>query len=138
MSFPFVKVCRSLLFAACFLCSIPYPARSQSVPVPRIIHLDMGAAKSSDIFKGPPETVTMRSGYVVLPPSKSVGKHTTGRNEEVLLVLQGTGELRITGNETLKIHQHCVTYCPPMAEHDVVNTGQDTLRYIWLVARAQH
>jgi quercetin dioxygenase-like cupin family protein len=99
--------------------------------------LGVAAVKSSDLLKGPPETATMRSGYVVLAPKKSVGKHTTGSNEEALVVLAGSGEMRIAERDTLKLNAWCVAYCPPMAVHDVVNTGQDTLRYVWLVAKAQ-
>ena len=104
---------------------------------PRLIQLDQAAAESMDVFKGPPETCTMRSGFMVLAPSKSVGKHSTGNNEEALIVLAGTGELRITGGPVLKLKPYCVTYCPPTTEHDVINTGSDTLRYVWLVARAK-
>jgi len=90
-----------------------------------------------DIFIGPPGTVTMRSGYMVLAPLKSVGKHTTGRNEEALITLAGMGEIRIVNGPTLMLKPYSVAYCPPVTEHDVINTGTDTLRYIWLVAEAQ-
>lgn len=106
-------------------------------PEPRLIQLNSNAADSMDVFKGPPETVTMRSGYMVLAPSKSVGKHSTRHNEEAVIVLAGTGEMRIVDGPTLKLKPYCVAYCPPGTEHDVVNTGSETLRYIWLVAEAK-
>jgi quercetin dioxygenase-like cupin family protein len=105
-------------------------------PTPHGISLDPAAQKSVDLFQGPPETVTMRSGYVVLAPGQSVGKHSTRGYEESVTILAGTGEMRITGGETLKLRRFSVGYCPPQTEHDVFNTGTDTLRYIWLVARA--
>jgi quercetin dioxygenase-like cupin family protein len=79
----------------------------------------------------------MRSGYMVLAPSRSVGKHSTRANEEAVIVLTGKAEMRITGGPTLQLRGYSIAYCPPMTEHDVVNTGADTLRYIWLVAKAQ-
>ena len=79
----------------------------------------------------------MRSGYMVLAPSKSVGKHSTRHNEEAVIVLAGTGEMRIVNGPTLKLTPYCVAYCPPATEHDVINTARDTLRYIWLVAKAK-
>lgn len=103
---------------------------------PHVIGLDPSAMESTDVFKGPPETYTMRSGYMILAPSKSVGKHSTRGNEEAVIVLAGTGEMRITGGKTLRLRAYSVAYCPPFTEHDVVNTGEDTLRYIWLVAKA--
>jgi quercetin dioxygenase-like cupin family protein len=110
---------------------------SKPKPEPHLIQLDSTAPDSMDIFKGPPETVTMRSGYMVLAPSKSVGKHSTRHNEEAVIVLAGTGEMRIVNGPTLTLKPYCVAYCPPATEHDVVNTGRDTLRYIWLVANTK-
>ncbi len=79
----------------------------------------------------------MFSGYMVLPPSKSVGKHSTKSYEEAVIVLSGTGEMRITDGPTFKLRPYTIAYCPPLTEHDVTNNGGDTLRYIWLVAKAQ-
>jgi mannose-6-phosphate isomerase-like protein (cupin superfamily) len=79
----------------------------------------------------------MHSGYVVLAPLKSVGKHTTGCSEEALITIAGTGEMRIVNGPTLWLKQYSVAYFPPVTEHDVINTGTDTLRYIWLAAKAQ-
>ena len=109
----------------------------KSTPKPHVIQLDSGAVDSMDIFKGSPETVTMRSGYMVLAPSKSVGKHSTRHYEEAVIVFSGSGEMRIVNGPTLKLRRYCVAYCPPNTEHDVINTGKDTLRYIWLVANAK-
>ena len=103
---------------------------------PRLTVLDENAAASTDILKGPPGTVTMRSGYVVLAPGHSVGKHSTKGYEEVVIALKRSGEMRTTNGDTLKIKPFTLSYCPPMTEHDVVNTGTDMLRYIWLVAKA--
>jgi len=114
------------------------PAQSSSRQrKPHLIQLDQAAVESMDVFKGPPETYTIRSGFMVLPPSRSVGRHSTGNNEEALIVFAGTGELRLTGGPTFKLKPYCVTYCPPSTEHDVTNTGSDTLRYVWLVAKAK-
>jgi len=106
-------------------------------PTPRITHLDPAASRSLEILTGAPMTVTMRSGYVVLAPGHSVGKHSTMANEEALVVLAGQGELRITNGPVIPVKAFDVTYCPPEKEHDVVNTGTDTLRYVWLVAKAK-
>jgi quercetin dioxygenase-like cupin family protein len=116
---------------------ILYAQDQEKRPAPRVIHLDPAAAESTDIFTGPPQTVTMRSGYMVLAPGKSVGKHSTRSNEEALIVLAGQGEMRLTGGPVIHLKAYDVAYCPPATEHDVFNTGTDTLRYIWLVARAK-
>lgn len=37
--------------------------------------------------------------YAVLPPGASIGVHTHGRNEELYLVLEGTGTMHLDGQE---------------------------------------
>jgi mannose-6-phosphate isomerase-like protein (cupin superfamily) len=78
----------------------------------------------------------MRSGLVVLAPGKSVGKHSTDKHEEVLVVLEGTGEMLITGEVSLPVVAGTAVYCPPHREHNVLNTGEGALRYVFVVARA--
>jgi hypothetical protein len=47
---------------------------------------------SSSQLSGPPKSVRMKWGYVVLSAGKSVGKHSTDHHEEVLVVLEGEGD----------------------------------------------
>jgi mannose-6-phosphate isomerase-like protein (cupin superfamily) len=103
--------------------------------VPRLVVLNQLSPDSAQVLNGPPETVTMRSGYMVLAPSKSVGRHSTRNNEEAIVVLSGTGEMKIIGGSILHLQPYCVAYCPPNTEHDVTNTGTDTLRYVYIIAR---
>jgi quercetin dioxygenase-like cupin family protein len=103
---------------------------------PRVLSLDAKGASYLPILTGPPGTLTMRSGLVTLTPGKSVGKHTTADNEEILVVLEGFGEFRITGGPVLPVVGGSAVYCPPRREHDVINTGEGVLRYVFVVARA--
>jgi mannose-6-phosphate isomerase-like protein (cupin superfamily) len=111
----------------------------QEVPSPRgkSVQIDPLAVESMPLLGGPPETVTMRSGSIVLFPSKNVGKHTTGNNEEVLVVFSGTGEMRLADGTILNLKPYAILYCPPDVEHDVFNTGSEPLRYVYVVARAR-
>jgi len=106
-------------------------------PTPRLVELNPTAREYMCVLSGPPETVTMRSGLVVLPPAKSVGKHSTEAFEEAVIVLAGVGEMRITGGPTFKLKPFVVAYCPPFTEHDVINTGAQPLRYLYIVAKAK-
>ena len=106
-------------------------------PSPRVITLDQGPTNYMRILGGPPETSTMRSGLVQLAPGASVGAHNTEKYEEMLIVLNGSGEMIITGGSRLPIGKGKVAYCPPHTGHDVLNTGSDTLRYIYVVAEAK-
>ena len=115
------------------------PGAGQDVPLPRakVVQVNPLATESMPVFSGPPETVTMRSGSIVLAPSKNVGRHTTGNNEEVLVVFSGSGEMRLGDGTILNLKPYVILYCPPDTEHDVFNTGSEPLRYVYLVARAR-
>ena len=103
--------------------------KTQVIPLPE---------NSTDYFQilSPPTTVTIRSGLVTLLPGKNVGRHPTGDFEEVVIPLEGEGEMDVTGKGKTKFHYGQVLYAPPGTEHDVLNTGKKVLRYIYLVAQA--
>ena len=105
-------------------------------PKPTMVELDLSAAEYLRVLGGPPETVTMRSGLVVLLPAESVGKHSTGAYEEMIFVLDGEGGMLLGDGSVLQLKPHVVAYCPPDTEHDVRNTGDKPLRYLYVVARA--
>jgi len=92
--------------------------------------------KVQQLLDGPPGTVTMKSGYVTLAPGETVGKHSTGHNEEELVILAGRGEMIFKDGSKLEIAANQALYCPPDTEHDVKNTGTEPLRYVFIVANA--
>lgn len=114
----------------------PMISDAGSGPRPRVLCINPTVLDYTRILSGPPESVTMRSGSVVLLPGQSVGRHTTGDHEEVIVVLAGEGEMRLSGENTLPLAANSVAYCPPTTEHDVFNTGAEPLRYIYVVAKA--
>jgi len=105
-------------------------------PEMKVMRLDAGEKDYLPLLEGPPQTVTMRSGLVVLAPGKSVGKHSTEDYEEMVIALDGQGEMRVTGGSTLKFEKGMAVYGPPNTEHDVFNTGTAVLRYVYVVAKA--
>lgn len=111
--------------------------KEKKLPEPKLIPLDLGTKEYMRILGGPPETVTMHSGLVVLESGKSVGKHNTENYEEVLVVLEGAGEMKITGGPTLELRGGSIAYCPPRTEHDVICTGSAKLKYVYIVANAK-
>jgi mannose-6-phosphate isomerase-like protein (cupin superfamily) len=84
----------------------------------------------------PPRTITMRSGLVRLNPGEDVGLHSTNKNEEMLVILEGQGEVELEGHTPLKISGGQVAYVPPETRHNVHNTGSVPLKYIFIVSRA--
>ncbi len=117
--------------------SAVFAAQRQSKPHTKVVVLDKSDNGILPILAGPPETVTMRSGYIVLGPGRSVGKHSTEHNEEILIVLEGEGEMRFHDGSKLELKARTALYCPPETEHDVWNTGNGILRYVYVVAKAE-
>ena len=115
-----------------------YAQKNIHTPIPKLVELSRLVPDSMQVLSGPPETVTMRSGYMVLPPNKSVGRHSTKNNEEEIVVLAGEGEFKIVNGKSFHVRPYCVVYCPPNTEHDVTNAGIDTLRYVYIVARTKN
>jgi len=130
------KPTQGLVLVALLLAAI-LAAQSQSKPHPKVVVLEKPDGGILPILSGPPETVTMKSGYVVLEPGRSVGKHSTEHHEEILIVLDGQGEMRFHDGSKLELKAGTALYCPPETEHDVWNTGTATLRYVYVVANAQ-
>jgi mannose-6-phosphate isomerase-like protein (cupin superfamily) len=79
----------------------------------------------------------MRSGFVRLKPGATVGWHTTGQNEEALVILRGQGEVLIGGQAKHTFVAPAFAYVPPATRHNVANTGKELLEYVYVVAPAK-
>ena len=89
------------------------------------------------MLRGAPQTAGMRSGFVRLKPGETVGWHTTGSNEESLVILHGRGEARLEGQPPRPLAAPAYAYIPPSTRHNVANTGDEPLEYVYVVAPAQ-
>ena len=105
-------------------------------PTAKSIPLHQSAPGYQELLSGAPESVHMRSGLVVLAPGKSVGKHSTQDHEEIVIVLEGSGQMVLGTGTKLDIAPDSPAYSPPGTEHDVVNTGSGVLRYVYVVSNA--
>jgi mannose-6-phosphate isomerase-like protein (cupin superfamily) len=113
---------------------LPFAAQA---PPPRPLVLPLVcAAGDCPLLRGTPQTAGMRSGFVRLKLGETVGWHTTGRNEEALVVLRGKGEARLEGQPPLEIMAPSQVYIPPATRHNVANTGTELLEYVYVVAPA--
>lgn len=79
----------------------------------------------------------LRSGMVTLAAGKGCGEHSTENYEELLIFLEGAGEARIKGRRPFAVGVGRACYIPPGTSHEVVNTGEGPLRYIYVVAPAE-
>lgn len=85
------------------------------------------------LLGGSGDTSGMRSGCVELRPGDSVGRHSTGSKEEAIIIFQGKGEISCGEGALLAAEKDTLVYIPPNTEHDVKNTGEDILRYVYVV-----
>ena len=87
------------------------------------------------ILTGVPQTNGMRSGRVYLKPGEACGEHSTKAHEETLVFLSGKGAALIgDGEKSFEVGKGKICYIPPNTEHNIKNTGQEPLVYIYCVA----
>jgi mannose-6-phosphate isomerase-like protein (cupin superfamily) len=110
------------------------PQTSKPQPFTRPLECAEGYCR---LLEGAPQTSGMRSGLVRLKPGESIGEHSTGKNEESLVVLCGQGEVRVEGHAAIPFTAPALVYVPTASRHNVVNTGTEPLEYVFVVAPAQ-
>ncbi len=127
------------VLVTCLAAAMPAAARAEGAIAPAIkaIPLEPGDKPYMWLLKGVPETGSFRSGLVTLAPGKAIGVHDSGVNEEILVPLEGEGELRFADRGPIAIKPGMITYAPARTAHDVVNTGTGRLRYIFITARVE-
>jgi len=88
--------------------------------------------------------VSLRSGHTVLREGENIGEHSTGDSEEMLIILEGKGELHLGSGEgrstkkdsIVEFTEGTALYVPPNTIHDVKNIGTDILRYVFVTSPA--
>jgi len=119
-----------LLIAAAYLWS--------QAPEPRALAVPLQCPQGDcPVLTGAPQTMGMRSGFVRLKRGETVGWHTTGKNEEALVVLHGNGKTLIDGGPAVPFAAPALVYIPPATRHNVENTGSELLEYEYVVAPAK-
>jgi len=127
----------TLFAGALLLFVVLLPLSSETRP-PQPLTLPLKCAEGDcPLLQGRPQTAGMRSGFVRLKPRASVGWHTTGQNEEALVILQGRGEAAIEGQPGRAFEAPTLVYIPPATRHNVTNTGDALLEYVYVVAPAK-
>ena len=104
---------------------------------PFILRLPDRAAEKEMTILDSTKSVWMRSGLVILQPGESVGSHNTHDNEELLVILDGAGEIEAERLGKEKVTAGMVAYMPPHNQHNVHCTGTAPLKYIYIVSKAK-
>ena len=104
-------------------------------PSPQLLTLPLECASGDcPLLRGAPQTAGLRSGSVRLKPGETVGWHTTGQHEEALVILRGRGEARIESQPGRPFTAPKLVYIPPASRHNIANTGDELLEYVYVVA----
>jgi mannose-6-phosphate isomerase-like protein (cupin superfamily) len=126
------RVVRTLAILFCGLSPLVSQAPSHQVLV---LALECSSADCA-LLRGAPQTAGMRSGFVRLKPGQSVGWHSTGPNEESLIILHGAGDALIEGQTKRSFVAPQFLYIPPATRHNLENSGRELLEYVYIVAPA--
>ena len=122
------------VFAGFFLATTPLsPQIAKPVPFTKPLECPGG---DCPLLRGAPQTAGMRGGFVRLKPGATVGWHSTGHNEEALVILHGEGAALIEGRPNQTFVAPAIAYIPPTTRHNVQNTGKELLEYVYVVAPA--
>ena len=107
--------------------------KTESETSPFVFQLPQDGTERLSLLK-PPKSIKLRSGSVVLKRGESVGLHNTDHGEEFLVILDGNGALEINGRMHSALGKGCVAYIPPHTPHNIMNTGSEILRYVYIVS----
>ena len=130
-----LRLCHFGLAVGTMLIALPALSQTKAQPQPLVIPFQC-AGGDCPLLAGVPQTAGMRSGFVRLLAGATVGWHTTGKNEESLVILEGEGEAMIEGQKSMPFTAPAVVYIPPATRHNVKNTGSHPLKYVYVVAPA--
>jgi quercetin dioxygenase-like cupin family protein len=138
---PFLKMCGCFQMAALLIlcaggvvCAHETPAADTT----KIVHQTVvvkplpAADKDYESLLKPPVSLRLRSGFVCLQPGKAGEEHSTEGFEEMLVILDGNGEVHFEGTQ-LPLGSRQTVYIPPRTTHFVKNTGTVPLRYVYVV-----
>ena len=105
-------------------------------PAPKIIKLDSNERYTRLFSAKYGSAVSFRSGCVLLKKGESIGEHNTEDAEEILIILEGKGHLLLGKDERFAFEKGTALYIPPDTVHDVKNTEEEILKYIFVTCPA--
>jgi mannose-6-phosphate isomerase-like protein (cupin superfamily) len=127
----------TVIAVAGILLASTFSPLAPQTPKPQALTLPLACSQGDcPLLRGAPQTAGMRSGFVRLKPGETVGWHTTGNNEESLVILHGRGEALLEGQVARPFTAQQFVYIPPSTRHNVANTSKEVLEYVYVVAPA--
>jgi mannose-6-phosphate isomerase-like protein (cupin superfamily) len=133
----------SLIILAILCICISNPGFSQDnklsdkSAVSKIITFNPDSTSYQEIFDGEKDSVVFYSGVVTVLPKTSGHLHSTEIYEEMIVVLEGEGQVRVTKQKNLDLKFGNIVFIPPNTEHQVFNTGTKNFKYIYIATKSK-
>ncbi len=70
-------------------------------------------------------------GMTILPPGNASSFHSHDVESETWIIVAGEGEV-LVGEEREPVGPESVVFLPRDVKHQIINTGQETLRLFWI------
>lgn len=80
------------------------------------------------------ETKSLKAGVVILQKGEEIGEHITENKEEAIIVLSGQATVDVEGEDSQTVDVRQLVYIPPNKKHNVKNTSDNQLHYLYLVS----
>jgi len=75
----------------------------------------------------------VKAGFVVLKEGEEVGEHVAKQKEEIIVILEGRARV-VCENEEKLVRERSVIYIPENSKHNVINAGENFLKYVYITA----
>lgn len=106
--------------------------KSSKYPRAHVISYNINSAQYQELLSGKKDSVIFHSGFVTLTPKEAGDLHSTNAQEEMLVPLEGHGQLRVIGQYNLDLKPGVVAFVPPYTKHQVYNNGTKNFKYIYI------
>lgn len=103
----------------------------------KIIKFNPEESSYQEILDGEQDSAVFYSGVVTLDPESSGELHSTKTYEELIIVLNGQGLVKIINDKSLELRYGNIAFIPPNSEHQVFNTGPEKLKYIYVATKSK-
>jgi len=84
------------------------------------------------LLEFPGQTHSLKASKVCLAAGQFVGRHSTGKNEEILIFLSGKGRCLIGDDKkAFEVSAGQIAYIRPDTIHDIENSSAEPLVYVF-------
>ena len=91
------------------------------------------ARKFKRLFGSSRKKKGLCSGFIILKKGESVGIHSTGKKEEIIIILEGKAQINIADKQSI-LKNKTMLYIPSNTLHNIKNINVCPLKYLYVTA----